>query len=307
VIARDSTTGEAIAFFEKVVRSAYINGEVRALPYLGALRIAPSHRHRPDLVRGIGCACRAVCHQAGETPFALTAITADNNVARRLATAGHPGLPKFHWLCDFSTFALRPRRLTATHGIVSATDDDFAALAAFLERINRPLPFAPVWSEASLRGSPGEFLLLKRAGVIHGCLSLWDRRASRQTIIRRYPRHLSRWRRLLNVVSPLTGLVRLPPPGTPLNQVLLTHLSAEADDPEDILALVGAGLDRAWQRGFEIMILSCSAGRPWRSRLQRHFRGMEYRSGIYLAHWPEDAAEVASVGHGMAYPEFALF
>ena len=47
IIARDRETGEAIGICERSVRDAFVDGEIRPLPYLGSLRVAPAHRHRP--------------------------------------------------------------------------------------------------------------------------------------------------------------------------------------------------------------------------------------------------------------------
>src|SRR5215471_9343893 len=52
ILATDNNTGAAIGMCERVVRPAYVDGEARMLPYLGALRIAASHRHRIRLLKG---------------------------------------------------------------------------------------------------------------------------------------------------------------------------------------------------------------------------------------------------------------
>src|SRR4051812_20377401 len=40
IVARDRRTGEAVGICERSVRDAYIDGEIRHLPYLGSLRVA---------------------------------------------------------------------------------------------------------------------------------------------------------------------------------------------------------------------------------------------------------------------------
>ena len=51
VIVRHAATGAAVGLCERVVRPAYIGSEVEDLPYLGALRIVPSHRHRIAILK----------------------------------------------------------------------------------------------------------------------------------------------------------------------------------------------------------------------------------------------------------------
>ena len=52
VVARDKSTGTAVAVCERVTREVYINGRIAKLPYLAALRVAPKHRNRISLLRG---------------------------------------------------------------------------------------------------------------------------------------------------------------------------------------------------------------------------------------------------------------
>ena len=47
IIARDRDSGEAVGICERSVRDAFIDGEIRRLPYLGALRIASGWNGMP--------------------------------------------------------------------------------------------------------------------------------------------------------------------------------------------------------------------------------------------------------------------
>ena len=91
IIARDRDTGEAIGICERSVRDAFVDGEIRPLPYLGSLRVAPARRHRIRVVRGGFAAVRSLLGEPSDVPFALTSITADNETARR-GLAGTAGL-----------------------------------------------------------------------------------------------------------------------------------------------------------------------------------------------------------------------
>ncbi len=52
VIARSRQSGEAVGVCEWSVRDAFVDGVPRPLAYLGALRVAPAHRHRIRVLRG---------------------------------------------------------------------------------------------------------------------------------------------------------------------------------------------------------------------------------------------------------------
>ena len=312
IIARDSDSGEAIGLCERVVRAAYVDGEVGALPYIGALRVAASHRHKIGVLRGGFQALRRLAERPGELPFALTSITSDNSAAQRVLTAGLPGLPLYRPLGDFSTFALRPGRQRVPPGITAGSAGDLPALARFLQKINGRFQMAPVWTEAALRHVtaagllPEHFLIARDGGAIRGCLAVWDQSAWRQTIIRRYPPLLARLRPLANLAAPALNFPALPPPGAPLRQVFLSHVAVEDNDPRIFLALVAAGLDQAARRGFGVAVIGFASERPWRQTLRRARRTLEYRTSLYLAHWPEAAAQVAALHGGMAHPELGL-
>ena len=311
VLAREASSGQAVGLCDRVVRAAYVDGAARPLPYIGALRVAHSHRRRIGVLRG-GFAMLRNVERAGELPFALTSITSDNAVARRLLTAGVPGLPLYRPVGDFSTFALRPRRARVAPDIAPASAQDLPEIARFLQAGNARLQFAPVWTLVHLQAlgaaglMPENFLLARQRGSICGCLAVWDQRAFRQTVIRRYPPWLARLRPLANLAAPLLGLPQFPQPGATLNQAVLSHLAVAEDDTPTFLALVTAALDQAALRGFDMAILGFASARPWRDALRRARRTLEYCTSLYLAHWPEAAAQVAALGTGMPHPELGL-
>jgi len=82
IIARDRETGEAIGICERSVRDAFVDGEIRPLPYFGSLRVTPARRHRIRVLRGGFAAVRSLLGEPSDLPFALTSITADNAAAR---------------------------------------------------------------------------------------------------------------------------------------------------------------------------------------------------------------------------------
>lgn len=313
VIAREVTTGRAIGLAERLVREAFVDGRVAMLPYLGALRVAPQQRGRIAVLRNGFRALRMWAERPGDLPFALTAITADNDAARRVLGAGLRDMPIYRDIGDLSTFALRPRRSAPAAAVEPARADDVAALAAFLTTTLARHPFAPHWNEATLRRlfatdlAPGQVLLARRAGAIVGTLAVWDQRARRQTVIAAYPPPLGRLRPAINLAAPLFGLPRLPPVGATLAQATLSHLALADDaDEETFLALVAAGLDQARARGFEVAVIGFASARPWRAALLRRWRAIEYRTTLFLVHWPEAAGAVAALGQGLPHPEVGL-
>ena len=311
ILARPIIGGPAFGLCERVVWDAFVDGVARRLPYLGALRVASDHRHRIGIPRGGFRALRELAEDPDDLPFALTSIASDNYAARRLLAAGLPGMPNYRPIGEFSTFALRPRPSPTEPFISAAQASDLPAISAFLRKNAASLQFVQNWTEEKLEGlaafglRPEDFLVARDGGVIRAVLAVWDQRAFRQTVIRRYPRPLGLFRPLLNIVAPLTRMPRLPPLGTPSNQATLSHLAASEGDSEAVVALVAAALDQAARRGFDAALIGFATERRWRAALFR-FKGIEYRTTLHLAYWPEAAAQVEALGDAIPHPELGL-
>ncbi len=282
ILARDDNTGAAIGLCQRVVRPAYVDGERRMLPYLCALRIAASHRHRISILKG---GFRAV-HQHGMQPdelaCALTSIASDDAPARRILTAGLAGLPKYERMSDYVTFVFTPRGCGRSDGIVRAVDADLIDIAEFLQRTLSRHQCTPVWSVAALRVIGAENFLVSRAkGEITGCVAVWDQSAFKQTVARGYPTAISIVRPLLNVLAPLSGKPRLPAIGAPLQIVYLSALAIEADRADILLPLLDAALNLAAMRGAAAAAFGLDARHPWVTAVRRAFAAIEYRTELY--------------------------
>jgi hypothetical protein len=311
IIARDRQTGEPAGICERSVREAFVDGEVRWLPYLGALRVAPRHRHRIRLLRGGFEAVRSLLHRPADLPFALTSITADNDRAARVLCTDVPGLPTYRPAGELTTFAIRTRERPMSAGIERATAADIAAIAVLLQRAYRRFQFAPVWHAADLQrliASGGlridDVLIMRRGPGLRACLAVWDQRGAKQTVVHGYASWLGRARPLVNLAAPLLSMPRLPPPGSALAQVYLSHVAVEDDEPALFRSLLAAGLTLARRRGFELALTGFAAGHPFAAVVERE-RPATYRSLLHTVHWqvPPDAVFDA---RRLPHPEIAV-
>ena len=282
VLARDEKSGVAIGLCERVARPAFVNGELRLLPYLGALRVAASHRNKIGVLKGGFRALAEHGTRPGECPFALTAITIDNAPARRILTAGLPALPRYQRVSDYLTFVFPTKRRQPVRGIERASDAALCHLAALQKRSASRYLFAPAWEEAALRVIGAENLLLYRAGgEIAGCVGVWDQSAFKQTVARGYPAALSFARPLINILAQFTGKPQLPAVGASLRLVYLSALSVADERVDILLPLLRAALDLATSRGAGAAVLGMDARHPWTSAIRGAFGAMEYRTEIF--------------------------
>jgi hypothetical protein len=292
IIARDLRTQEPVGMCEWSARDCFIDGEPRLLGYLGALRLAPRYRHRLSVLKGGFEAVRQLLHDERVMPYALTAIAADNHVALRLLGANLPGLPSYRPLKSFSTFALRPRAMSAQPSVERARPDELAAIADCLNRSYREYQFAPVWRARDLADptlcpglKPDDFLIVRRGSDIAACVALWDQSAFKQTIVDGYAGRLSWLRPAINLAAPILRTPRLPAAGEALQQVYLSHLAIADDDSEAFRALIDAALGEAHRRGHALALLGLATRHPLADMLRRQYRPREYRAWLHLVSW----------------------
>ena len=312
IIARDAASGETAGICERSVRDAFVDGEVRRLPYLAALRIAPAWRHRIRVLEGGFEAVRALLHDPADLPFALTSITADNTRARRLLCAGLPRLPKYRPVGELTTFAIRTAACRTSLTVTPATRDDLPAIAVLLQRVYRRFAFAPVWRAADLErliAAGGlrieDFLVVRRGLGLRGCLAVWDQSAVKRAVIRGYAPWLRRLRPLVNLAAPLIAMPWLPAPGSPLRPAYLSHVAVEDDDAGVFGALLHAGLAQARRRGFAVTLVGFATGHPFAAVAARH-TAIGYRTLLHVVDWRQTGAALDTLATSVPHPEIAV-
>ena len=310
IVARDCRTSEAIGVCERVVREAYVDRKVHKLPYLCALRIAATHRHRIGVLRGGFEALRQLADRPDEAPFALTSIAAKNEAALRVLSRGIPGLPVYSPVGAYSTFVLGARSEKLLTGIRQATPQDFPAIARFLQSALVSKQFAPYWREERLaalaeNGLPAsQILLAMRNGTIHGCMGVWDQIGFKQAVPRRYPPIVGALRPLINLFAPLTGSPRLPAIGQPLRLAVLSLVAVEADNQSVFRELLRSALGVAGRLGHSGAIIGTAHDSQAGETIRRHYRfATEYKTQLFLVHWPDAKHLIARITGAAPAPE----
>jgi hypothetical protein len=314
VLARNRRSGEHVGVCERVVRPAFVNGEIRRLPYLAALRVIPNFRHRLLVLRGGFEAVRRLTGHEADLPFALTSIMADNAQARRVLSANLRGMPAYEPLGEFSTFVLAARPDAARGAAVPARArlEDLPAISQLLMATARHRQFGNVWTLDALNEAIGsgwialdDFFVLRRDGAVAACAALWDQSRYRQLVVSGYSGVLKRARPLINAATHLLGLPKLPAPGQVLRSAYLSHLACDDAAPGDLLALVAAARGEARRRGIELLLAGCAPDDPRAAALRKLPRQREFRSLLYRVRWPDE--EVITLdAKPPASPELAL-
>lgn len=312
IIARDRQTGEVVGICERSVRKVYVGGEERRLPYLASLRVVRGYRNRIRVLKGGFEAVRTLLANPADLPYALTSITSGNDAARRVLCAELPGMPVYHPCGSLSTFALRPSIRAFPRNVERATVADIPAIAILLQRVYRHYDFAPIWNNAGFRhllAAGGlridDILIVRHGPGVRACLAVWDQSAAKQTMVRGYAPGLAIMRPLLNLISPLTGMPRMPAADQPLRQAYLSHVAVEDEDSETFQALLTAGLTRARQQGFDVALTGFASAHPF-SAVVRRRGALHYRSDLYLVSWDNTGPARTDNEVRLPHPEIAI-
>lgn len=283
-VAREPDTGEVFAMCTRSVREAYVDGELRRLGYLSQLRVSPRRGKPGRALLRQGFDYLRSTHRAGELPFDMTTVIADNVPARRLLEAGLSRLPTYRRLEPLVTFLLpagRGRR-TPDRSIRSGSPSLAPRIVACLQRNARRFQFAPHWTENNiiLGGLDwNDFLVALRGDRVVACVARWDQRAFKQAVVRGYHPTLGRWRSLLNLFG-----AGLPPVGGVLPFGFLSHVAVDEDDPEVFSDLLRVALRRRGNVSCRWLALGLAARHPLAAPVRSQFKVRRYESILYAVH-----------------------
>jgi len=136
---------------------------------------------------------------------------------------------------------------------------------------------------------------------------VWDLREPKQTVVRGYPPMLRLARVPLNMLAPLTRMPRLPAIGCPVSHAFVSHLATPPDRPGLIEPLIQSLHGSANTLNVDSLTVGFDARDPRLPIVRRAFGGLEYRTQLYLVHWPDGTAAADAVDRmRIVAPEVAL-
>jgi len=220
VIAEEK--GEVIGMYSASVLPLHVDGRPERLGYLGGLRVNPGHRRRIRHLRDGYASIRRLAPVTGTLPWWFTVVAAENTTARRLLESGVPGLPAYHFQGDYVTFAVATARGRRRNLWRRAAASDVAHVVTFYNAQAGRFQYAPVLSEDLVhRIGIANFFLYEDRGVA----ALWDQRAFKQIVARRYRRSLRALLPFYNFYAKLSRRIPLPREGRALDQTFIAFLA----------------------------------------------------------------------------------
>ena len=316
IVARESDSGNVIAFGNRSVRPLFVNGQVQDIGYMSQLRVNPIYGKGLYLARGLAGGFKKYheLHQDGRAPFYLMSVIEDNLPARRLLTSGLSEYPRAREYARMFTYAVYPVRrkhdlsLPTSMQIIRGDENYASDIVDCLNRNNARKQFAPHWTCDSLflsNLSPSDFFLMLDNDRVVGCLACWDQSAFKQTVVRGYSGSLKRWRKAINLFSRFGGVPYLPEPNTPLRYSYASHVAIDNDDPTIFNGLLRVIYNHNLEQKYSYFMIGMAELNPFR-KIVEAYRPLTYISQIYLVDWDDDADLLANIDHRVPGLEIAV-
>jgi hypothetical protein len=301
IVARDR--GRLVCVGSCAIRPRYVNGKLRNVGYLGGLRLDVQSAGRFSILRR-GYNFFRQLQKVAPADFYFTSIAADNERAQTFLERGLPGMPRYEFICEFvtlmiSTLGCRQYRQETQEVAYPSSPNE---MLDFLNERNGAYQFAPHWSAEAL--DDWEPCIIRNSHQLEACGALWDQRQFKQVVVRGYSAVLAKVRPVLNNFSRLTRQPRLPAIGETLSIAFASHLASKTD--ESLLHLIQQQAISARRRGIELLTLGFASNDPRLELIQQNLRCHEYRSRLYVVHWPGIGGTARELDNRVLAPEVAL-
>jgi hypothetical protein len=294
-------------------RRLYVNGQPESVGYLGSLRADPAERNGIGLLRGY-----RYLRQADATVpvrFYLSTIMEDSQVARRILTSRHAGLPQYHEVGLYRTliFPLIERRKPKADRrfrVVRGEQVGAAAIAAFLNTVGPEKQFFPVYDAEDIESSTGllrglrlsDFRVALAGDRIAGAMAGWDQCAFRQHRVTGYSGVLRTLRPALNLAAKCLGITLLPSPGMPARSLCAAGIAIAENDAAVFQGLLRHMLHEMHGPGRDVLMVGLAANDPLLQAAQA-WRHAALSSRIYAVTWKEDNGLLPALQRRVPYLE----
>jgi len=287
VLAEEGT--ELVGMYTACVMPVYANGVAERVGYLGGLRVQPAHRRRIRHLREGYASIPRLAPVQPSLPWWFTVVAGDNAAARRLLEAGLPGLPRYRPIGAYATYALPAARGQPGGLWRPIQPQEIAALLAWRSRLAARCHLAAELDEALLhRIGIGAWWLHEGPGGPLAMAALWDQRAHKQVVARRYRGGLHWALPAYNAWARVARRIPLPRPGTALAHSAISFLTLEPTIVEDTAKSQALIADLLARCTTPIATLGLHGVHPWVPLLKR-FKAMDYPAQVYAVEFDAPA------------------
>lgn len=270
----DGPGGTPVGCIAVAERLVHRNGEPTTAMYVSDLKVHPAHRGT-GVADSLTSWAQHLCldrHGPDVLTF-LTVLAGNEAMVRRMS--GPRGLPRLRTVATFRSHTIpllwSHRRPDASVTVVAGTTEDVDEMAALWTRVAPGRQLSAVydastlgaWIDASPDLDLAQYRLARRPnGALAGFAGFWDQSSFKRLRVTSYSPKLTAVRGGYNVLAPLAGGTRLPPPGGALHNLTALHICVVGDEPAVLRALVVDAYNAHRHRGFSFLNVGLDAADP---------------------------------------------
>jgi hypothetical protein len=301
IVCRERSSNRIVGIGSLSVRERFYQEQIQQIGYLSSLRLDVGHRNMGLVARGFRF-FRQLQQDPDPLPisrFYFTTIADGNKRAVDTLVGGRAGLPLYHRIATWNTYALSMVRLrireTQGADIRPIHESEIPSVVRFLNTHGSKRNFFPPIHPSQLFASDGLFPGLDRSmffvarvgDAIVGTFGLWDQSSMKQIVVEGYSSMLRIARPLYNRIATWRGDPLLPNPGETMPHQVGCLLVVQDNRPDVAHSLVASAC-QAYMRqkngGGHRLLLGFDSRCP----LQKSFAivaSQVYATGIYLVSW----------------------
>lgn len=257
-------------------QQVYVGGRQLPLQYIGDFKVAASHRNR-----GIGL---ELCNRMADDVITANGDLAFLNVSKGNSKPlsffrNRPGVPDFDNIGLFKIYQFIGRRKPAVHPRIKIVESmPTAELTRFLAQYYAQYELGPVIESGALQNT--KIYLVRDNMKIVAAMCLADTMGVKQNVVTGLSWKMRWLLTILNSVSKLAGISRMPELHQPVKMIYIKYLAANGGDRQMVRLLVNHARNVAYNNGYSFASIGlhekdtlndCFSGLP---RLLFHSVGM---------------------------------
>lgn len=282
-IVRDLENDVIVGMGACIIRSAYINGEVRTTGYLTGLKGLPNYRKRVPAISQT----YSYLHDETKADVDLyyTTILKENTAVQKMLEKKRKGMPEYRRIGEYTVYSFRTGVKTKARGwtLQSASRKELESLDIW-----NPESFNFTPADTALHGlrDKAVYILKDPQGKAAAACALWSQKDWKQYIVTGYG-GIFRW--LNQIPLKWTGYPDLPKAGVPVNYAAVTLLTVREGDLAAADHLIAMVSQQA--AGYDFLMLGLFANHPLRAVMEKR-KSIKYRSILYTVHWEDSRVDL---------------
>lgn len=279
-VVRDMKNGKICGVGACILRSVYIDGEIKKAGYLTGIKILPEYRGK---ILNIAEAYRMIYEELKEeTEIFYTTILEENSAVRKLLEKKRKSMPEYRFEDNYTVYCLTTglkKKSRDNSEIVWKKGTDEKLIKFYNENMKK-MDFAP--SNIHNTADKNEFYYAEdRNGNITGAFALWSQQEYKQYIVAEYR---GIYRLLSKIKCSLFGYPDFPKEKTVVNYGTVSYLCV-ADGNEKIYDEI---IKKAVESGKNYDFIMIGAAEETKlNRAVKKFKSVKYRSRVYSVHFGE--------------------